>query len=297
MPAQSFPPATALRRFNRAWSQRVGVLSESFLGLGRPLGPTRLLHEIGLEGATVIDLRARLGLDSGHLSRQLSSLVDDGLVRLEPDATDRRRRIATLTARGRREWERLEHRSEELAKRLVAPLSPRQRERLTEALATAELLLRAATADMATVDPASSLAQAAMARYVDELDQRFPGGFDPGDTSTTDAVTMSAPHGVFLVAASDGSPIACGGVQSLGDGVAEVKRMWVDPAWRGAGLGSRMLALLEEEGRRLGHHTMRLDTHGVLTDAAVLYLRAGYRPIARYNHNPYAEAWFEKSLA
>ena len=69
-----------LRRFNRTYTQRIGALDESFLGLGLPLGAARLVFEIGEAGATVRDLRARLGLDSGQLARQLRRLEDDGLV-------------------------------------------------------------------------------------------------------------------------------------------------------------------------------------------------------------------------
>lgn len=54
----------ALRRFNRAYTQRIGALDESFLNTGRPRGPTRVLFEIGVAGAHVGDLRSRLGLDS-----------------------------------------------------------------------------------------------------------------------------------------------------------------------------------------------------------------------------------------
>ena len=73
-----------LRRFNRTYTQRIGALDESFLGLGLPLGAARLVFEIGESGATVRDLRARLGLDSGHLARQLRRLEADGLVRSRP---------------------------------------------------------------------------------------------------------------------------------------------------------------------------------------------------------------------
>src|SRR5436190_24341169 len=124
-----------LRRFNRTYTQRIGALDDSFLGTGRPLGPSRLLFEIGSggdDGATVRELRERLGLDSGYLSRLLRSLEADGLVAVGPDATDRRRRRVRLTRRGRTARRRLDERSEDLARSLVAPLSERQRERLTE---------------------------------------------------------------------------------------------------------------------------------------------------------------------
>src|SRR6476469_669222 len=119
----STSPYAALRRFNRAWTQRVGALDESFLGSGRPLGPARLLFEIGPDGAGVLSLRRRLGRDAGYLSRLLGQRADEGLVQVVPDPGDRRRRLATLTTRGRREWQALEDRSERLAHDLVAPLS------------------------------------------------------------------------------------------------------------------------------------------------------------------------------
>ena len=139
-----------LRHFNRAWTQRIGALDESFLGSGRPLGPSRLLFEIGgsPDGAVVRELRDRLGIDSGYLSRLLRQLEADGLVRVGPDPGDRRRRIATLTASGRSAWARLEDRSERLAERLVEPLTPRQRARLTEALATADVLCQDLTREL-----------------------------------------------------------------------------------------------------------------------------------------------------
>ncbi|MFC6343515.1 MarR family transcriptional regulator, partial [Nocardioides hankookensis] len=72
--------ADTLRRFNRTYTQRIGVLDESFLGTGRPLGVSRLLFEIGPDGAGVRGLRDRLGLDSGYLTRLLKRLGEEGLV-------------------------------------------------------------------------------------------------------------------------------------------------------------------------------------------------------------------------
>src|SRR5690349_20842896 len=132
-------PTDVVRRFNRTYTQRIGALDESFLGTGRPLGPSRLLFEIGESGATVRELRDRMGLDSGYLSRLLRGLEGDGLVEVRPDQTDARRRRVTLTRRGRTAWRRLDDRSEDLARTLVAPLSDRQRARLVVALATADL--------------------------------------------------------------------------------------------------------------------------------------------------------------
>lgn len=288
-----------LRRFNRTYTQRIGVLDESFLGTGRPLAVSRLLFEVGNAGPVgVRELRELLDLDSGHLSRMLRRLEDDGLVTTVVDPADRRRRLVDLTPAGRTAYDDLERRSEERAGTLVAPLTARQQERLATALATADLLVRAATVrlrEVASDDPAS---REATRRYFAELDERFPGGFDPGGPDAPE------PGATYVVATSDGAPVAYGGIRPLpgagertGERTAEIKRMWVDGDWRGAGLGARMLRHLEELARAQGYARVVLDTNGTLHEAIAMYERAGYDRIERYNDNPYAEAFFAKELS
>jgi GNAT superfamily N-acetyltransferase/DNA-binding HxlR family transcriptional regulator len=285
-----------LRRFNRSYTQRIGVLDDSFLGSGRPLGPSRLLFEIGPDGAGVLDLRARLGLDSGYLSRLLRQLESEGVVEVTSDPDDARRRVGTLTEHGLGEWSALDRKSDELAQRLVAPLSERQRQQLDEALATADRLLRAATMSFDAVDPESADAIWALQQYFAELDRRFPTGFDPGNALRGDAPSYRSPNGVFVVVHSDGDPAACGGVQRVDDTTCEIKRMWVRPEWRGVGLGRRLLDHLEQRCRELGAARVVLDTNSVLTEAISMYERAGFRSTERYNDNPYALRWFEKPV-
>jgi DNA-binding MarR family transcriptional regulator/GNAT superfamily N-acetyltransferase len=284
-----------VRRFNRSYTQRIGVLEDSFLGLGMPLGPARLLFEIGTSPATTQALRERLGLDSGYLSRLLRTLEKDGLIEVSPDPDDRRRKRVALTVKGSDQWEELERRSDERARLLVDPLTDRQRQRLAAALAEADLLVRAATVTFKPVDPADPVARDAVGRYFAEIGRRF--GFTPAGETDKDAKYLVAPSGLFVVAISDGAPVACGGVQAIAPGVGELKRMWVHDDWRGDGLGSRLLRQLEDRARALGHRTLRLDTNKALTEAISMYGRAGYRAIDRYNDNPWATHFFEKTLA
>jgi DNA-binding MarR family transcriptional regulator/predicted N-acetyltransferase YhbS len=285
-----------VRRFNRSYTQRIGALEESFLGTGRPLGASRLLFEVGPDGAAVRELRERLDLDSGYLTRLLSRLSDDGLVEVLPDPADRRRRTVRLTAVGRAAYRELDERSEQKARGLLEPLTERQRARLDEALGTADLLIRAATVRLRVVDPLSDAATAALGEYYEELDRRFPGGFTP-DPPHHGADALRAPGGAFVVATSDGAPVACGGVRRLDGTTGEIKRMWVASSWRGAGLGTRLLRRLESEALGLGYTRAVLDTNRVLSEALAMYERAGYREIAPYSQdNPYADAFFEKSL-
>ena len=284
-----------LRRFNRTYTQRIGALDESFLGLGLPLGAARLVFEIGEAGATARELRSRLGLDSGHLARQLRRLEDDGLVHVAPDPADRRRRTVRLSTRGRALLRRLDDRSEQLAERLIAPLTDRQRRRLTDALATADLLVRAATVEIRPVHPADPTAVSAVQHYFRELRR---SGSPPGSTRATRPTTRRwrpAPAPSWWRRATESRSRAAGSRPS-GPRTGEIKRMWVHPGWRGAGLGSRLLRHLEQVTVDLGYPEVKLDTNGTLVEAIAMYERAGYRRTDRYNDNPYAQAWFVKDL-
>src|SRR5690348_10695135 len=111
-----------VRRFNRAVTQRVGALEDSYLSRSRPLGQARLLWELGAGPVQVRALRSRLDLDSGYLSRLLRALEADGLVAVDADTDDGRVRTARLTEAGHAERAELDRRSDELAGAILGPL-------------------------------------------------------------------------------------------------------------------------------------------------------------------------------
>src|SRR5690349_10944504 len=90
----------SIRAFNRTVALRLGVLNEKYLGRDRPYVESRLLFEIGLNGATVRDLRARLDVDSGFLSRLLRTLERKGLAATRPSGADGRVRCVRLSRAG-----------------------------------------------------------------------------------------------------------------------------------------------------------------------------------------------------
>ena len=118
-----------VRRFNRTDTPRAGALDDAFLARGRPLGQARVLWEIGPDGRDVRDLRARLDLDSGYLSRLLRGLERDGLVTVEVNEADGRIRTARLTAAGGAERAELDRLSDDAAAALLGPLTSGQRGR------------------------------------------------------------------------------------------------------------------------------------------------------------------------
>ena len=135
--------------------------------------------------------------------------------------------------------------------------------------------------------PASEL----LGALLDEYDAVAGRALTGGPSAT--AADFSPPGGAFVVGFADGEPACCGGIKALGDGAAELKRMYVAPGFRGRGFAHALLTELEHTARAIGHRVVRLDSTSATWP---IYLAAGYRPIADYNQNPHAEHWGEKRL-
>ncbi|RMB87839.1 MarR family winged helix-turn-helix transcriptional regulator [Streptomyces shenzhenensis] len=291
-----------LRRFNRYFTRRIGVLDDHYLGQDRPLGEARLLFEIG-DGVSLRELRTRLGLDAGYLSRLARALEAQGMVRVGVPPHDNRLRIVEPTPAGRVEVEEQNRRADALAAGLLQALTPDQRAELTGALATAERLLRLAGITVEVVDGAAPDARACLDAYAADIDARFPEGFDASDLVGPEEVSGEA--GAFLVAYEGGGdgvegpgarPVGCGALRRLEPGVGEIRHVWVHRDARRLGLARRLLAGLEDAARARGLDVVRLDTHRTLTEAQAMYRACGYTEIPAYVDHVYAHHWFEKRL-
>ena len=245
----------------------------------------------------VRSLRARLGLDSGYLSRLLRSLEKEGLVTVTPDEVDGRVRMVRHTDAGRAEFLVMEGLSDELAWSMLDPLGPDDRQ-----------------ADWSTPWPPST---ACSARPGDHRPRgpaqpgrrRLPAGllrrdrralrdsgfdFDAAEPFAVD--DMVEPEGRCSWPASASEPVGCGALHFFPDGVADVKRMWVDPTARGLGLGRRMLVELETVALAHGVSLLRLETNRSLVEAIALYRSLGYDEVDPFNDEVHAHHWFAKPL-
>lgn len=285
-----------VRRFNRTVAEGIGALEDHFLGRSRPLGEARLLWEIGPGGADIRDLRGRLGLDSGYVSRLLRSLEKQRLVTVRVSPEDRRIRRAVLTKRGVAERSELDARSDAVALRMLEPLGDKQRETFLSAIAEVERLLQASMVRFEVEDPGAATSRWCLAQYFAELNARFEIGFDPARSLYSDTRVFAAPSGAFVVARMRGRPIGCGAVKFKGKQPAEFKRMWIAKDARGLGLGRRLLVELENHARDAGAPAVRLETNRTLTEAIAMYRKAGYVEIEPFNDELYAHHWFERKL-
>ncbi len=119
--------------------------------------------------------------------------------------------------------------------------------------------------------------------FEDEL-KNLPGAYAP-------------PSGRLLLAYHDGQVAGCVALRPLDHEVAEMKRLYVRPDYRGKGVGRALVDGVIDEARSIGYQRMRLDTvESSMKDAIALYRRRGFREIAAYRTNPIAGALYLELL-
>jgi ribosomal protein S18 acetylase RimI-like enzyme len=105
------------------------------------------------------------------------------------------------------------------------------------------------------------------------------------------------PAGRLLVARGPTELAGTVALRPLGEGICEMKRLFVREAYRGQGLGRRLVDAILNEARLIGYKAMRLDTLSTMTEAMNLYQSAGFRVIPAYYHNPLPDVvYFELRL-
>ena len=132
--------------------------------------------------------------------------------------------------------------------------------------------------------------------YYDELAEQF--GYDSGTALPLTVEDLTRPRGLVLLVRKGevGEAVGCGALKLLDDAVAEIKRMWVAPDFRGDGLGGRLLDALEKAAYAEGRTVTRLETNGRLGAAVKMYRGRGYQEVPPFNREPFATHWMEKTL-
>ena len=150
--------------------------------------------------------------------------------------------------------------------------------------------------EIVSADPAAAASRELVEAMEDEIEEIYSDRAGSIHDLTADADEMRPPNGGFVVVRIDGEPAAGGGFKRIGEGICEIKRMYVAPAARGLGIGGELLRGIERAAREAGYGIARLDTGDRQPAASRLYLGSGYRPIPDYNGNRVARHWFEKEL-
>jgi DNA-binding MarR family transcriptional regulator/GNAT superfamily N-acetyltransferase len=293
----------AVRRFNRFYTQKIGVLQEGLLESRFSLAEARVLYELAhRDRPTASDIARDLSLDPGYLSRILRGFQRRGLLRREASASDARQRRLSLTAAGRAAFAPLDARSrqdigtllealpEAEQTRLVAAMNSIERRLSPEPATTAVYVLRPHrpgdigwitwrhgvlyAAEYGWDERFEAMVAAIMARLVDNFDAR---------------------RECCWIAERDAEPVGSVALVDDGDRVARLRVLLIESAARGHGIGRRLVDECLRFARRAGYQKIVLSTYSVLVAARHIYEAAGFRLAAQHPERAYGKRLVSES--
>jgi DNA-binding MarR family transcriptional regulator/N-acetylglutamate synthase-like GNAT family acetyltransferase len=292
----------AVRRFNRFYTQRIGVLREHLLDSPFSLTGVRVLFELahwpaGGDPPTAGVLAARLALDEGYLSRILRGFEQRGLVRKQRAAADGRRKSLALTGRGGRAFARLDTRSQQEVAGLLGQLSGPAQARLVEAMQTVSGLLGAAPER----DPAAIVLRPPRpgdmgwvihrhgALYAQEYgyDQRFEALV--AEIVAHFVLRFAPAHERCWIAERREEIVGSVFLVRQTKAVAKLRLLLVEPHARGLGIGARLVVECVRFARAAGYRKLTLWTQSELDAARHLYARAGFQRVSEQAHESFGK--------
>jgi len=290
----------ALRRFNRFWTAKIGVLQAGLLDTPYSLTEARVIFELAQSDATdLADLRRRLELDAGYLSRILARFRTDAVVDTRVSSEDGRRQVVSLTPKGREVFSDLDQRSSREVRSILEPLSAEDQQRLVAAMATIEDVFSSVPAEPYMIrqllpGDLGWVVQRHGVVYSEEYgwDQTFEALVA---RIVADYVDNHDPRReTAWIAEVDGDPVGCVFCVHRDDETAQLRILLVDPKGRGLGIGSRLVTECIRFARRVGYRKMMLWTNDVLVAARRIYEAAGFELISEGPHHSFGHDLVEQ---
>jgi len=299
---------SAVRRFNRTFTRRIGVLRAGLLHSPYSLTEARILFEVAQrDNLTAAELGRALGLDAGYLSRTLAALDQRGLLEKVRSESDGRQRLLRLTPDGGDAFDLLDRRSRDEVGEMLDGLGDGDQQRLLAAMRTIEdvldkdfkfsepfVLRPHEPGDMGWVVHRHGVL------YAQEYgwDERFEALVA---RIVSDFVTNYNPaRDRCWIAEMNGAIVGSVFVVEADETTAKLRLLLVEPTARGLGLGARLVAECIRFARRAGYQTLMLWTNSVLVEARHIYAKAGFTLVAREEHHSFGhdlvgETW-ERAL-
>lgn len=283
-----------VRRFNRGWTEVLGLLDQGLLATEYSLTEARVIFELAQRPAWErLALRNRLGIDASFLTRVLNRLEQRGLVASTPSMSDGRAIDLALTSAGRVAFEDLNRRSRQQIGELLGPLTPGGRREVVEAMTVIERLLRPGTGEGEitirrlrpgdlgwVVERHGSVYfdqfgwdadfEALVARIVADYHQ----GFKPGREDA-------------WIAEVDGARAGCVFCCERDENTAQLRILLVEPWARGLGIGTRLVDECLAFARGAGYRKIMLWTNDVLVSARRIYQAAGFHLVEEEAHHSF----------
>lgn len=285
-----------VRAFNRFYTSVMGFLDQGLLQSKFTLTEARLVFELAQQDAReVAELRSRMRIDRGHLSRILGRFESSGIVTRTRSDVDGRRQLVALTPKGRQAFETLDARSDEQAGKLLSELSADEQRRLVGALKSVTKLLDYAPPARAIVlrpmrpGDLGWVVQRHGVVYTEEYgwDQTFEG-------LVASIVGQYGNHHdpaseCGWIAEVDDQPVGSVFCMRKDPRTAQLRLLLVEPSARGLGVGSRLVDECVSFARSVGYEVVSLWTNDVLAAARHIYQRAGFQLVEEDRHHSFGK--------
>jgi DNA-binding MarR family transcriptional regulator/GNAT superfamily N-acetyltransferase len=286
-----------IRRFNRFYTARLGLLRRRHFDSEFTLTEARLLYEIDANPlTTATSLCGTLELDPGYISRLLAGLTKKKLLRQVSSKRDGREKHLILTAKGAQSVARFNEMSTMQLRDMLANISAANREELVASLRNVHRILSERQSPAVRIERLHAVNDDALAilqEYYEAVNVVWRD--KPGDMQTI----LEEPASGMWMAYVDDKVAGCVVLRKLASipQACECKRLYVRPAARGNRVADRLMDAAEEFARAQGIRWIYLDTYDDLKTAIALYERRGYQRCERYNENPQATLFMRKKIA
>ena len=297
--------AEAVRHFNRFYTQYIGVLHEFLQKSPFSLTEVRVLRELALGTAsTATELGRTLGLDSGYLSRLLTSFERRQLISRRQSEADARQSLLTMTPAGRAAYAPLEVAALDEVSSVLDSLSAAGQEQLIDAMHIIERLLGPkARAPVLLRAPKPGDYGWLVHRQALLFGAEY--GSDRGFEAfaAQEIAEFAREHdrerAVCWIAEQQESIVGAAFVAALSERAARMRLLYVEPESRGFGIGTLLVAHSIRFAQRAGYETLTLTTCGMLNDGRRIFERAGFdcvatEPERRFGRNLIAQTWERK---
>jgi DNA-binding MarR family transcriptional regulator/N-acetylglutamate synthase-like GNAT family acetyltransferase len=293
----------AVRRFNRFYTRKIGVLQERLLRSPFSLAEARVVYELGQRAtSTASELARELALDAGYLSRLLGGLEQGGIVAKAPSPSDGRQSLLSLTAAGRQAFAALDAQSAEQVGALLGRLPAAEQARLVAALGTVEQVLEPRPAGAAYVlrphrpGDMGWIVHRHGALYAEEFgwDESFEALVADIVAKFIEAYDPKRER--CWLAEQEGEILGSVFLVEESRTVAKLRLLLVEPRARGLGVGARLVDECIRFARHAGYRKVTLWTQSILVPARRIYERAGFRrvreePHTSFGHDLVGEHW------
>jgi DNA-binding MarR family transcriptional regulator/N-acetylglutamate synthase-like GNAT family acetyltransferase len=287
--------ADVVRQFNRFYTVHLGLLRGRYLDTDYSLSEGRIMYELSQNpGCTANQLRHKLDLDAGYMSRLIRSLTERGLIQGVRSDLDKRATLLKLTALGQTTVADINRLASAETVRMLHQLGESQRTQLLEAMSKVQQILsQSATRILRATTAHLKDARHLLHEYFDVI------GVVLRDDDAAIRAFLNDASSAMWIAYVEGEPAACVAMRPLPEiaGAAECKRLYVADKYRRRGLAEALMQALETHAAKAGLDAVYLDTKDDLIGAIKLYEQLGYERCERYNDNPQATIFMRKRLS